>query len=69
MVQARRLACKAHPACTARRAQAEFDNIIVEELQGRPCALRCKGCKDSISPVNPSHQTTQHLMQAAHGAR
>eukprot|EP00983_Pelagomonas_calceolata_P064960 1148386-Pelagomonas_calceolata.AAC.2 len=46
-----------------------FDIVIVEELPGRPCALRCKGCKDIISPANPSHQTAQRLMQAAHGAR
>eukprot|EP00983_Pelagomonas_calceolata_P021059 661763-Pelagomonas_calceolata.AAC.3 len=28
--------------------------IIAEELQGEPCALRCWGCKNIISPVNPS---------------
>eukprot|EP00983_Pelagomonas_calceolata_P000847 30738-Pelagomonas_calceolata.AAC.3 len=48
---------EAYPACTAQRAQAE-------EHKQRPCALRCKGCKNIISPPNPSHQTAQSLMQA-----
>eukprot|EP00983_Pelagomonas_calceolata_P034488 1080964-Pelagomonas_calceolata.AAC.4 len=36
-----------------------------EGMQGKPCALRCEGCKDIISRTLSGHQTAHRFMLAA----
>jgi hypothetical protein len=44
----------------AKKIKEHYDIIIATELALQPCALRCKGCAQLVSPVEPRQTTKQH---------